>query len=124
MVEHTSVRLSDWQRRKYPRFNLEYPVRITIDGGGPGGELETVSKNLSIGGFMARSATAIPLHTPITFIISVHGEQAMRPIHLVGEGKIVRVESYDNDAPFFIAVQCKMPIAQWGSISRHNRKTK
>src|SRR5271169_4605480 len=105
MAKHSSVSLLDWQRRKYRRFSLEYPVRLTFDGSGPGGELETISKNASIGGFLVRSASAISLHTPITFIISVHGQQGVRPIHLVGEGKIVRVVRSEGDATFFIAVQ-------------------
>ena len=99
-------------KRKYPRFNLEYPIHLKIVGDGFAGELETISKNLSIGGFLMRSASAIPLHTPITFIISVHGQQGVRPIHLAGQGTIVRVETNDNDATFLLAVQCEMPMAQ------------
>ena len=112
MAKHSSVSLLTWQRRKYRRFNLEYPVRMTFDGSGGGGELETISKNVNIGGFLVRSATAIPLHTPITFIMTVHAEQGVRPIHLVGKGKIVRVERNEDDSTYCIAVQCKMPLTQ------------
>ncbi len=112
MVKYTSRWLSDFQRRKYLRFNLAYPVRMKFEGGGSVEEFETISKNVSIGGFLVRSVSPIPLHTPISFIISFHGEQAVRPIHLVGEGNIVRVERNDHDAAFSIAVHCKTPVTQ------------
>ena len=54
----------------------------------------------------------IPEHTPVTFIINVHGEQAVHPICLVGEGKIVHVEGSQDDAMFAIAVECRVPIIQ------------
>jgi hypothetical protein len=52
----------------------------------------------------------IPEHTPVTFIMNVQGEQAVHPICLVGEGKIVRVES--SGAAFAVAIKCESPIAQ------------
>ena len=100
------------QERKHRRFRLEYPIRLKFRAANRATEVETISRNLSIGGLLVNSAAMIPEHTPVTFIISVLGEQAVRPIHLAGEGKIVRVEHSQVDATFAIAVECKTPIMQ------------
>jgi len=102
------------QERKHRRFHLECPVCVTFQAAGSVSELETISQNVSIGGLLVKSAAMIPEHTPVTFIISVQGEQAVHPICLVGEGKIVRVESSQDDAMFAIAVECRAPIIQLG----------
>jgi hypothetical protein len=54
----------------------------------------------------------IPENTLVWFILSVHGDQAVRPIHLMGEGEVIRVESEDADATFAMAVKCKAPVTQ------------
>jgi hypothetical protein len=73
-------------------------------------EVEGVSKNVSVGGLLVRSTLMIPQNTPISFILSVHGEQAVRPVHLMGEGDIVRAESEESHATFVLTVKCKAPI--------------
>ena len=100
------------RERKYRRFRLECPIRLKFRAANRATEVETISRNLSIGGLLVNSAAMIPEHTPVTFIISVLGEQAVRPICLAGEGKIVRVEHSQVDATFAIAVECKTPIMQ------------
>ena len=42
-------------------------------------EVETISKNLSIGGLLVGSAALIPEHTPVSFIICVRGEKIRIP---------------------------------------------
>lgn len=108
----TVVSISGWHGRRYRRFKLEYPVRIIIQSDALSAEVETISKNVSVGGLLVRSASAIPHRTPVTFVISLHGEEAIRPIHLVGEGEIVRVEPNGSEGVFAIAVHCKVPITQ------------
>ena len=98
------------QERKHRRFHLECPVCVTFQAAGSVSELETISENVSIGGLLVKSAAMIPEHTPVTFIINVQGEQAVHPICLVGEGKIVRVES--SGAAFAVAIKCEVPITQ------------
>ena len=110
----SALRLSDWKGRKYRRFNLEFPVLIKIQSGSHVTEVEAVSKNVSVGGLLVRSTLMIPQNTSVSFILSVHGEQAVRPIHLMGEGDIVRAESEEPDATFALAVKCKAPVAQLG----------
>jgi hypothetical protein len=106
------LHLRDWKGRKYRRFSLEFPVTLKIQSGTPGSEIEAISKNVSVGGLLLRSALSLPTHSLVTFILSVHGEQAVRPIHLVGEGEIVRVEDEGGGPTFMIAVKCKTPVAQ------------
>src|ERR1700742_2002317 len=102
----STLRLWDWKGRKYRRFSLEFPVRIKVHAGPLNSEVEAVSKNVSVGGLLVRSAQSIPQNSLVTFVLSVHGEQAVRPVHLVGEGEIVRVENETADATFSLAVKC------------------
>ena len=104
--------MSDRQERKYRRFHLECPVSVKFRAAGSVTEVETISKNMSIGGILVKSASRIPEHTPVAFIISVKVEHAANAIYLAGEGKIVRVESSQDDATFAIAVECSAPIIQ------------
>jgi len=96
------------QERKYRRFQLGYPVRLRWEPDGAVVEVETISQNVSIGGLLVSSASLIPEHTPVTFVISVLIEKAVRPIYLTGKGEIVRVE--DRDAAVGLAVECKTII--------------
>lgn len=95
----TLFRLSDWQGRKYRRFALEFPVRMKFQSGSSNAEIEAVSENVSVGGLLIRSALPIPQHTPVTFVLSVHGKRSVRPVHLVGEGEVVRVEGGTGRQP-------------------------
>ena len=108
----SALRLSDWKGREYRRFNLEFPVHIKVQSRSLVTEIEAVSKNVSVGGLLVRSTGMIPQNTPVSFILSVHGEQAVRPIHLIGEGEVVRVECEEVNATFAIAVKCKAPVTQ------------
>ena len=98
--------------RKYRRYSLEYPVRITLHSNGLNYEVETISKNISVGGLLVRSASPMTERAPVTFEISLHGEGGVRPIHLVGEGEVVRVELNGSAGVYSIALQCTLPITQ------------
>ena len=98
------------QERKHPRFRLECPVYIRFKADSFGTEVVAVSKDVSIGGLLVRTAAMIPERTPVTFIISVRGDQSIQPIYLAGEGEVIRVKS--SGADFMIAVECKTPITQ------------
>ena len=102
--------MSERQERKYRRFKLGYPVRVKLQTGGPIAEVESISKNISIGGLLLESTSMIPEHTPVTFLIRIEEERSGRPIYLAGEGKTVRVESIGK--AFAIAVECKTVITQ------------
>ena len=85
---------------------------MKVQFGSEATEFEAVSKNVSVGGLLVRSTGVIPQNTPVTFILSVHGERAVRPIHLIGEGEVVRVECEEVNATFVMAVKCKAPVTQ------------
>ena len=122
MAKQTDGWLPDRPGRKHLRFNLELPVLIKFAAGGPGGEVAAIIENVSIGGFLVRSTAVIPLHTSISFVITVCGEQAAPPIYLVGEGRVVRVERNDRDATLSIAVKCEMPVMQLAQHFPHNEQ--
>ena len=104
--------MGNQQERKHRRFHLECPVCVKFQAGNSTIEIETISQNVSIGGLLVKSAVMIPAHTPVTFIINVQGEQAVHPIHLTGEGNVVRAENDRHAATFVIAVECRAPIMQ------------
>jgi len=104
--------LPDQQERKYRRFKLRYPVHGKFCSGKAVSEFDAVSRNVSIGGLLLETASEIPLHSPVSFTMTVQGGKVIRPIRLAGEGEVVRVESSRPDAWFAIALECKRPIAQ------------
>jgi len=105
-------RFSRWSGRSYRRFELEFPVSLKFQIGSTCAEIETVSKNVSIGGLLVRSALPVPEQTPVIFVLSVHGKQSVRPVHLMGEGRIVRVETGDAEGTFVMAVKCNALVTQ------------
>jgi len=110
---HSGVWSPDSQKRSSLRFTMEYPVHIKFQTENSAThEIETISKNVSVRGLLVKSAARIPLHTSVTFIMCVQREQAVRPIHLSGEGEIVRIEDDTTDETFLIAVRCKRPLIQ------------
>jgi len=109
-IGHGGQGMGNRPERKHRRFRLECPVCVKFQATNCATEVETISRNVSIGGLLLNSAAMIPEHTPVNFILSVLGEQAVHPIYLAGEGKVVRVEHIQIDATFAIAVECETPI--------------
>ena len=101
--------------RKYRRFTRRYPVHVMFHIGDSVSEVGAVSKNVSIGGLLLETASPIPQHSPVRFIMTIHGGPVIRPIQLVGEGMVLRVESYESGAGFGIAVKCDRPMSQLAS---------
>ncbi|MGA7380089.1 MAG: PilZ domain-containing protein [Terriglobales bacterium] len=100
------------ERRQQRRFELRYPVRLWIQFADSPAEIETVSRNAAVGGLLLSSAVMIPQHTAVGFVMTIQEEQALRPIHLASDGKVVRVESEASGAGFAIAVKCAHPISE------------
>ena len=103
---------ASWHSRSYRRFRLEFPVRLKFRNGESTKEIDTVSKDLSVGGLLVRSTLLIPEHTAVSIVLSVHGRESLRPVHLVGEGQIVRVEATATGEPFALAIQCNAPVTE------------
>jgi hypothetical protein len=106
------------RERRFYRFILECPASLKYHTDNSAIEVQGIVKNVSIGGFLLKSAAMIPQHTIVTFIISLKGEVAARVIYLTGEGQIVRVEKSQNDATCAIAVECRDPITQLEAYPR------
>lgn len=100
------------RERKYRRFALRYPVQVKFPLGKSLSELQTLSRNLSLGGLLLEAVSPIPQHSPVSFTITVNEGEVVRPIQLIGEGKVVRVEPQASGAGFAIAVECNRPISE------------
>jgi hypothetical protein len=44
--------------------------------------------------------------------MDVRGPRLRRPVRLLGEGEVVRVERLEAGAGFAIAIECRRPIAE------------
>jgi len=108
------------QGRIYRRFDLEFPVRMWFQSDAIRLEIEGVSKNLSVGGLLVRSTLAIPERTAVSFMICLHASDAVRPVHLMGEGEVVRVASGEHVGVFLVAVRCNAPIVHLEEFLRES----
>jgi len=97
------------QERRYRRFQLRYPVHLLFRSGDLISEVDGVSRDVSVGGLLVECPVLIPQHSAVDFIIRLRG-RTLRPVELMGEGKVVRVEPSGTQAEFAVAVECKKPI--------------
>lgn len=106
------ARPPDSQRRKHRRFCLCYPVLVEFSEGDAIRRVQTVSKNVSLGGMLLESPSALPKSQPLSFTLTMDGGPLVHPIKLLGEGKVVRVEPHGPATGFVVAVECALPITQ------------
>jgi hypothetical protein len=112
MPEPTGVaRSPSRQERRYRRFKLRYPVHLLFRSGEQISEVDAVSRDVSVGGLLLESPVLIPQRSIVNFIVSLRA-RGLRPVELVGEGKVVRVECSRPQAEFTVALECKKPITQ------------
>ena len=97
------------EQRKYRRFSVSYPVHVKFHFEDSVSELQAVTKDVSVGGLLIETASPIPQHCPVDFIMTLHGGPVI-PIQVVGEGDVVRVEPHGPGAGFAIAIKCKREI--------------
>jgi PilZ domain-containing protein len=100
------------KERRYRRFDLNFPVSLSYPWAGMVREMETITKNVSVGGLLVTANDQVPLRTPVRLTMNVVGPRFQRPVRLSGEGEVVRVESLGPGAGFAIAVECKRPIEE------------
>ena len=100
------------RERRYRRFDLQFPVHLSFPSAGSVGELHTTSRNVSIGGLLLKANDSLPQHTQVSLIIEVKAPRLRRPIRLLGDGEVVRVEQLEPGAGFAIAIECKHPMAE------------
>ena len=107
-----TARSADINARRYQRFNLRYPVRVSFVNGDHRSQVDTVSENVSIGGLLLTSTSPISAGTRVNLIITVTGPSAVRPIVLSGCGQVVRVEGSARRRGYSIAARCETPLTQ------------
>ena len=98
--------------RKYRRFELQLPVRLSFPSGRHLRKLRTISKNVSVGGLLLKVNDPVPLHAHVSLTIDVRTPGARRVVHLVSEGEVIRVEPGGPDGGFEIAIECQRPIKE------------
>jgi hypothetical protein len=54
------------QKRQYRRFTVHYPVNVKFDLGTSVSELRAFSNNISLGGVLLQSDSAIPTHCDVS----------------------------------------------------------
>jgi hypothetical protein len=98
--------------RRYRRFDLQFPVSLSFAADGAPRAIEAISKNVSVGGVLIEAGDQVPLRTQVSLMMNVVGPRSRRPVRLMGEGEVVRVEPAGAGAGFSIAVECRQPIAE------------
>jgi hypothetical protein len=106
------------QRRKHPRFQLNYPVQLKVAGEGGFQELEAMSDNISLGGLLVQAARPVPQNCAVEFVMTVQRSGMSRPIRLKSSGRVVRVEEHSAGIGFGIAIECKRPITRIRLLAR------
>jgi hypothetical protein len=104
------------RERKHRRFPLSFPVQVKFHAGDLDAELHAVSRNVSVGGMLLEAASPIPHHCPVSFTLTLQGGDIVRPIQLVGEGEVVRVQPQETGTGFAIAVQCRQPLTEVANL--------
>ncbi len=99
------------RERKYRRFKLTCAVHLLFRTGERISEVDAVSHDVSIGGLLLECSIWIPQGSTVIFIISLRA-RTLRPVELMGEGRVVRVQKVGPGAEFAIAIECKNPISQ------------
>ena len=96
--------------RKHRRFLASYPVELKVDFDGTVSDLQAITHDVSVGGLLLVTASPVPKHCPVDFVMTLHGGQLIRPIRVVGQGEVVRVEPLGPGAGFAVAIKCKREI--------------
>jgi hypothetical protein len=100
------------KERRHRRFDLQFPVSLNFWSGGAICELAGLSRNVSIGGLLLKVNDPVPVRTQVSLTMAVHDPRLRRPIQLLSEGAVVRVERLESGAGFAIAIECKRPITE------------
>jgi PilZ domain len=111
MSETTGVARLPWQVRRYRRFKLSYPVHLLFRFGEQTSEVEAVTRDVCIGGLLLESPARIPQQSTVNFVISLQ-MPTLRPVELVGEGTVLRVEAARFPGKFAVALECGRPITE------------
>ena len=97
-INHPALPPDSPEQRKHRRFLVSYPVHVKFHLEDSASELQAVTKDVSIGGLLLETASPIPQHCPVDFIMTLHGGPVTRPIQVIGEGEVARVERHGPGA--------------------------
>jgi len=98
--------------RRHRRFDLQLPVHLSFSSQDAAVDLDAVSRNVSLEGLLLETSRAVPVGTAVNLTIAVETPQSRRPVQLLGEGEVVRVQRLDSDPGFAIAVHCRRPLSE------------
>jgi hypothetical protein len=113
--QDNTTRSAAQEKRKYRRFNLRYPAHLKVSSELVS-KVDTVSRNVSVGGLLLESPLQIPEFSSVSFVLILRSRQFDLPIELAGEGEVVRVEPLGPEAGFGIAVKCTSPMRKLESF--------
>jgi len=113
--QDNTTRSAAQEKRKYRRFNLRYPAHLKV-ASELVSKVDTVSRNVSVGGLLLEAPLAIPQFSSVSFVLILRSRQFDLPIELAGEGEVVRVEPIGPEAGFGIAVKCTSPMRKLESF--------
>jgi PilZ domain-containing protein len=100
------------KERRHRRFDLQFPVSLNFSSDGAIRELAGFSRNISIGGLLLKVDDPVRVRTQVSLTMAVHDPRLRRPVQLLAEGTVVRVERLESAAGFAIAIECKRPITE------------
>jgi PilZ domain len=98
--------------RRFQRFTIQCEVRLKFRTDNDLKEIAATSRDVSVGGFLLSATSELPLHTEVTFFITIRSSGLVRPVHLTGTGRVVRVYPDASGTSYAIAVECTTPIIQ------------
>ena len=113
--QDNTTRPTAQQKRKYRRFNLRYPAHVKVSSELVS-EVDTVSRNVSVGGLLLEAPLQIPEFSSVSFVLILRSRQFDLPVELAGEGEVVRVEPIRPEGGFGIAVKCTSPMRKLESL--------
>src|SRR4051812_38220293 len=88
------------EARKHRRFHLQFPVSLNFSVGDVAREYEGMSKNVSLGGLLVKTAQALPLRARVKLTMELEGRKSGRVIRLCVDGEVVRVEQSELDGTY------------------------
>jgi hypothetical protein len=113
--QDNTTRSAAQEKRKHRRFNVRYPAHLKVSSE-PVSKVDTVSRNVSVGGLLLEAPSPIPQFSSVSFVLILRSRQFDLPIELAGKGEVVRVEPIGPEAGFGIAVKCMGPMRKLESF--------
>jgi hypothetical protein len=100
------------RERRYRRYELQFPVNMSFASGPEGSEREAISQNVSLGGLLLKVGDQVPLHARVSWTMQLSRRRSRRPIQILGEGEVVRIQPLEQGSGFAVAIACRKPITE------------